>query len=160
MLYRPWPSVTTERTFSMSTGLAASTVTPGKSAPDVSRPSPAIPLACCALTAVCSSKIPVSTMMHIPHTVRACLTISSSRLGLTGSSGRVIDLFVGSFDQRAASPLALKAESAIEGRSGLVRTEQLRMGSIYPGFPFLTTRMGSVIHPTAAEGDVPVTVEN
>jgi hypothetical protein len=34
----------------MRAGLAASTVTPGKTAPDVSRMTPAIPLACCAET--------------------------------------------------------------------------------------------------------------
>ena len=34
MRYCPVPSVTTERTFSMSAGLAASTVTPGRTAPD------------------------------------------------------------------------------------------------------------------------------
>ena len=36
MVYRPVPSVTPDRTFSISTGLDASTVTPGSTAPDVS----------------------------------------------------------------------------------------------------------------------------
>src|SRR6186713_230897 len=40
MRYRPSPSVTTARVFSMSAGLAASTVTPGSTAPDVSRTTP------------------------------------------------------------------------------------------------------------------------
>src|SRR5215510_9173236 len=48
MRYWPFPSVTTERTFSISAGLAASTVTPGSTAPDVSLTTPAIPLACWA----------------------------------------------------------------------------------------------------------------
>src|SRR5437762_8326650 len=48
MLYRPSPSVTTERTFSIRAGLAASTVTPGITAPDASRTTPEIPAACCA----------------------------------------------------------------------------------------------------------------
>ena len=50
MLYRPSPSVTTLRTFSMSAGLEASTVTPGSTPPDASLTTPAIPLddACCA----------------------------------------------------------------------------------------------------------------
>src|SRR5437016_4189201 len=48
MLYRPAPSETAVRTFSISAGLAASTVTPGSTAPDVSFTTPAIPLACCA----------------------------------------------------------------------------------------------------------------
>src|SRR5262245_8074201 len=42
MLYRPSPSVMAVRTFSMSAGLAASTVTPGSTAPDVSLTSPAM----------------------------------------------------------------------------------------------------------------------
>src|SRR5262245_56836472 len=38
--YWPVPSVTTERTFSIKAGLAASTVTPGSTAPDASRTVP------------------------------------------------------------------------------------------------------------------------
>src|SRR4030095_7319300 len=40
--YKPWPSVRTVRTFSMSAGLAASTVTPGSTAPELSRTTPVI----------------------------------------------------------------------------------------------------------------------
>src|SRR5580765_7636081 len=40
MRYWPEPSLTTARTFSISTGLAASTVTPGNTAPDVSLTTP------------------------------------------------------------------------------------------------------------------------
>ena len=40
--YCPLPSVTTLRTFSISAGLAASTVTPGSTAPDESRATPSI----------------------------------------------------------------------------------------------------------------------
>ena len=40
--YCPLPSVTTLRTFSISAGLVASTVTPGKTAPEGSRTTPAI----------------------------------------------------------------------------------------------------------------------
>ena len=42
ILYWPSPSVTTERTFSISAGLEASTVTPGSTAPVVSFTTPAI----------------------------------------------------------------------------------------------------------------------
>ena len=42
ILYWPVLSVTTERTFSIREGLDASTVTPGRTAPDVSLTSPAI----------------------------------------------------------------------------------------------------------------------
>src|SRR6184192_470202 len=49
MEYRPSPSVTTLRVFSINTGLAASTVTPGRIAPDESFTSPAIVL-CAAAT--------------------------------------------------------------------------------------------------------------
>src|SRR5687768_18061163 len=42
MRYWPDPSDTAVRTFSISTGLAASTVTPGNTAPDTSRTTPAM----------------------------------------------------------------------------------------------------------------------
>ena len=42
MRYRPEASVTAERTFSMSAGLAASTATPGMGAPETSRTVPAM----------------------------------------------------------------------------------------------------------------------
>src|SRR6266540_6773912 len=48
MLTRPSPSDTTVRTFSISAGLAASTVTPGSTAPEVSLTRPAIALCDCA----------------------------------------------------------------------------------------------------------------
>src|SRR5688572_5488137 len=56
MLYRPSPSLMTVRTFSISAGLAASTVTPGSAPPDVSLITPAMPLACCAHAADDSSR--------------------------------------------------------------------------------------------------------
>src|SRR5688572_1758670 len=40
--YCPDPSVTTDRTFSINAGLLASTVTPGSTAPDASRTTPAM----------------------------------------------------------------------------------------------------------------------
>src|SRR3954468_9986419 len=56
ILYCPSPSVTTVRDFSISAGLAASTETPGSTAPDASRTSPARPLApVCALAAAGNS---------------------------------------------------------------------------------------------------------
>src|SRR2546426_1011004 len=51
----PSPSVTTVRTFSMSTGLAASTVTPGTMAPVASLTTPAMVPLFCAKLAVGSS---------------------------------------------------------------------------------------------------------
>src|SRR5688572_18499053 len=50
MRYCPAASVVTRRTFSISAGLLASTVTPGKTAPVASRTTPAIAPACCADT--------------------------------------------------------------------------------------------------------------
>ena len=47
MRYCPDPSVTTDRTFSVSAVLAASTETPGSTAPDASFTVPEI-VACCA----------------------------------------------------------------------------------------------------------------
>src|SRR5688572_21237522 len=61
MLYRPSPSLTTERTFSIRAGLAASTVTPGSTPPDVSLTTPAMPLACCAHALGASSRKLAST---------------------------------------------------------------------------------------------------
>ena len=46
MRYWPVSSLTTDRTFSIRTGLAASTVTPGNTAPDVSLTTPV--MAACA----------------------------------------------------------------------------------------------------------------
>ncbi len=56
MRYRPWPSVTVERVFSMSAGLLASTMTPGTTAPDESLTEPAI-----AAWASASAEAPAQT---------------------------------------------------------------------------------------------------
>src|SRR6267143_1642457 len=59
MRYAPAPSVTTVRTFSIRAGLAASTVTPGKYAPEVSRTTPAmLPVAACAQSVTGRKKKP------------------------------------------------------------------------------------------------------
>ena len=78
MLYRPSLSVTTLRTFSMRAGLAASTVTPGSTAPDVSLTTPAIPLAdaCCADAIDGSSRV----QDHATPKPRWVRTIGSSCL--------------------------------------------------------------------------------
>src|SRR5687767_15663567 len=52
--YWPVPSVVTERTFSIRTGLAASTVTPGSTAPDASLTTPV--MAPCAIAAAGTSR--------------------------------------------------------------------------------------------------------
>ena len=52
MLYRPCPSVTTVRTFSINAGLSAVTVTPGSTAPVSSDASPAMPCACVSAGAI------------------------------------------------------------------------------------------------------------
>ena len=52
MRYWPVPSVTTVRTFSVSDGLEASTVTPGRTAPDESLTTPAIVACASAADAV------------------------------------------------------------------------------------------------------------
>ena len=49
--YMPEPSVTADRTLSISAGLAASTVTPGSTAPDASLTTPAMALVCADATA-------------------------------------------------------------------------------------------------------------
>ena len=64
--YWPEPSVIAERTFSMRTGLAASTVTPGSTAPDASFTTPAMDA--CAYTTDgtrIANRIPVSTLTNL-----------------------------------------------------------------------------------------------
>src|SRR6185295_11636817 len=57
MRYWPAPSVTALRTFSIRAGLAASTVTPGRTAPDASFTTPAMaPLELCADAVVAASR--------------------------------------------------------------------------------------------------------
>jgi hypothetical protein len=72
MVYVPSLAVTAVRIFSMRTGLAASTVTPGNTAPLVSRTVPAIPL--CAST-TCGTSTATSTTNPLTHT--PCLLIMS-----------------------------------------------------------------------------------
>src|SRR5262249_8499482 len=67
ILYWPSESVTTVRVFSMSAGLDASTVTPGSTAPDVSRTTPAIALVPCALA------IPVTKSRHTQAAAQALI---------------------------------------------------------------------------------------
>src|SRR5262245_42606768 len=95
MLYRPSSLVTTTRTFSMSTGLAASTVTPGNIAPDVSRTMPAMPLAvCCADAADASTKHSTTTEV----TTRAH-TEDPARIRSTPLSPAAPDVIVDSTDR-------------------------------------------------------------
>src|SRR4029453_3783164 len=54
--YRPSPSVTAVRVFSISTSLAASTVTPGRTAPEVSLTMPAIVLCADAVDGTSASR--------------------------------------------------------------------------------------------------------
>src|SRR6476469_9097664 len=63
ILYWPSASLTTDRTFSMSAGLEASTVTPGMTAPEESRTTPAIPPAPCALALVADAQRTPTSMI-------------------------------------------------------------------------------------------------
>src|SRR5678815_3407306 len=65
MRYWPVPLVTVVRTFSISAGLAASTVTPGSTAPDASRTTP-VSDACAAAT-LGSSATSTPTTTAIPQ---------------------------------------------------------------------------------------------
>src|SRR5437667_597128 len=78
MLYRPSLSDTTLRTFSIKAGLAASTVTPGSTAPDVSFTVPAIPLAvpCCADAAPGSRSAHTTRTSPTPTTFVRSITSS------------------------------------------------------------------------------------
>src|SRR6185436_3373918 len=64
ILYWPEPSVTTDRDFSISTSLAASTLTPGSTAPDVSLTTP--PIALCACAAAGYSATPINAAKTDP----------------------------------------------------------------------------------------------
>src|SRR6185503_2307872 len=65
ILYWPLPSVTTDRVFSISTSLPASTVTPGNTAPDVSLTTPTIAL-CAKLDAGKNATTPAATSAITP----------------------------------------------------------------------------------------------
>ena len=83
ILYWPSPSVTAVRTFSMSAGLAASTVTPGMTAPLVSLTTPAMVWA----------NVVAGNRTRNPHTTRRAGTIV--RRIITTSGRRAI-----TFDKR------------------------------------------------------------
>src|SRR4030095_493320 len=70
MRYRPAPSEVVVRTFSISTGLAASTVTPGNTAPDESFTAPAI--GACAHAVDCAGERPPTTK-HTRTPPRICV---------------------------------------------------------------------------------------
>src|SRR5688572_17754974 len=83
----PLPSLTAVRTFSISAGLAASTVTPGRTAPDVSLIKPVMDA--CARAAVGTRTMPTNTSNAAPH-VRICPPILPLGLRLaTTTSGRL-----------------------------------------------------------------------
>src|SRR5262249_38807527 len=76
------------RTFSINAGLAASTVTPGSTAPDVSRTTPAMPLACCADAADGSASAKPSASMSEPDTQNRFQCMASPRKERSGHRGR------------------------------------------------------------------------
>src|SRR5262245_17598813 len=73
ILYCPSPSVTTVRTFSIRAGLAASTITPGSTAPDVSLTTPAIPLGDC-----CAHESPGRRSPHVNAAMRSFTVVRCS----------------------------------------------------------------------------------
>src|SRR5438093_336253 len=77
MRYCPVPSLTTVRVFSISTGLDASTLTPGSTAADASRMTPVI--VACANARLGSSRIPATAAMTF--TTR-CMTNLLESIGL------------------------------------------------------------------------------
>src|SRR5438093_1158325 len=77
MRYCPVPSLTTVRVFSISTGLDASTLTPGSTAADASRMTPVI--VACANARLGSSRIPATAAMTF--TTR-CMTNLLELIGL------------------------------------------------------------------------------
>ena len=83
MRYCPWSSLTLVRTFSVRAGLAASTVTPGSTAPDVSFTTPAMLAALVPCAAVTAGVSNAPTQMATPTlairvTCRLLVTVSGS----------------------------------------------------------------------------------
>src|SRR3989442_793695 len=113
MLYRPSPSLTTLRTFSIRAGLAASTVTPGSTAPDVSFTTHAIPLACCAHAAGANSTPPLKATKLMP--ARFLRLTHDSQLDRIGVNARValneVQVRIGSTETRLvfSAPRASRA---------------------------------------------------
>src|SRR5437879_2913723 len=60
----------------MSAGLLASTVTPGRTAPDVSLTTPAMPLACCAEAGVGRRSTDVRATTVVPITIVRTMDVS------------------------------------------------------------------------------------
>src|SRR4029453_6860675 len=81
MRYWPLPSVTTERTFSIKTGLEASTVTPGNTAPEGSLTTPVIDACACASVGPRASNpttnnitpvnLNIFSILHNPRSIRS-----------------------------------------------------------------------------------------
>src|SRR5437867_3075449 len=112
-----WPcsSVDTVRTFSMRAGLAASTVTPGRTAPDVSRTTPAMPLA----PVTCADAKRVTNIRHaravktdVTDILRIAQTSSNETGSIDASAGRS-DFETASGVLRAQDPL-FRCEAASE----------------------------------------------
>src|ERR1041385_3834889 len=90
MAYWPVPSVTVARTFSMSAGLDASTVTPGSTAPDASLTTPLI-VACANATTGSHStnpnaKIPLPILSTAPPCVDVFRRVDVFRLVLLAAA--------------------------------------------------------------------------
>jgi len=86
ILYWPVASVVTARTFSMSAGLAASTVTPGSTAPDVSLTTPASDGADCA-NAVEAPRTPSTT--RTPRKPRISRTLKTNFMSTSCARMRI-----------------------------------------------------------------------
>src|SRR5439155_11315275 len=87
ILYWPCSSLTTLRTFSISTGLLASTVTPGSTPPDVSFTTPAMPPVPCALTMpgnstrhIRAARLPLRIVTRL--IIHSCIENPPTRLAL------------------------------------------------------------------------------
>ena len=87
MRYWPDPSVTADRTFSISAGLDASTVTPGSTAPEVSLTTPAI-------DACASKEVGMTTVLAQHHDDRSKSAHRSLLLIRLVSEGRLLEVVI------------------------------------------------------------------
>src|SRR5437870_1268316 len=125
--YRPAPSVKTVRTCSISAGLRASTVTPGRTLPVASVTVP--PMEDCALAAVGASRraaINVTTPLYLFHIVTSD---QSERKGTQTPQSRRIDDPAGGTDcRRLAEPVGSTCRETERLRWTAVKNDCIRDG--------------------------------
>src|SRR5688572_21586180 len=105
ILYWPAPSVTTDRTFSINAGLAASTVTPGRTAPDVSLTTPAMDA--CAYAAA-GSRTRHAIANETRFKPRMCRLLAQNGAGTSGWTSTRANCIFGSQEINPVNTVAVR----------------------------------------------------